>query len=117
MINAPVKRNVYIGLISVYIWDSLRLIRFTRGLHWFTEGLHRPMRGITRTGNLLFFIVFLEKIKCYFILYNYYLVYLQRKIIDYGKGYTRTFDTWIAEYEAERLVFQQYFCRLYSIYA
>lgn len=28
---------------------------------------------------------------------------MQRKIIDYGKGYTRTFDTWITEYEAERL--------------
>ena len=31
------------------------------------------------------------------------MVYLQRKIIDYAKGYTRTFDTWITEYEAERL--------------
>lgn len=28
---------------------------------------------------------------------------MQRKIIDYGKGYIRTFDTWIIEYEAERL--------------
>ena len=74
-------------------------------------------RKTTRAGNLLFFIVVLEKIKYYFIPYNYYLVYLQRKIIDYGKGYTRTFDTRIKGNETERLVFQQYFCRLYSIYA
>lgn len=42
---------------------------------------------------------------CYFIPYNYYLVYLQYKIIDYGKGYTRTFDTRIKGNETERLVF------------
>lgn len=59
-------------------------------------------RRTTRTGNLFFFIVVLEKIKYYFVPYNYYLIYLQPKIIDYGKGYTRTFDTWITEYEAER---------------
>jgi len=44
------------------------------------------------------------------------LVYLQQKIVDYGKGYTRTFDTRIKGYEAERLVFQQYFCCLYGIH-
>ena len=95
----------------------MRLIKLAKDSHWFTEGLHRTMRRIKRAVNLLFFIAVLEKIRYYFIPYKYYLVYLQRKIIDYGKGYTRTFDTRIKGYEAERLVFQQYFCRLYSIYA
>ena len=64
----------------------------------------------------LLFYCFSGKIKYVFILYNDYLVYLQHKKKDYGKGYTRTFDTWVREHEAERLVCQQHIGGLYGIY-
>ena len=64
----------------------MRLIKLAKDSHWFTEGLHRTVRRIKRAVNLLFFIAVLEKIKCYFILYNYYLVYLQHNRNEYGKS-------------------------------
>nr|DAN58827.1 MAG TPA: hypothetical protein [Caudoviricetes sp.] len=95
----------------------LRRKTLAKGLHKLTNGLNRCVVGQIEGGLSLFFLYFMKKINSYFIPYKYYLVYLHHKNISYGKSYTRTFDTRIKANEAERLVFQQHFCRLYCIYA
>ena len=94
----------------------LRRKTLTKGLHKLTNGLNRCVVGQIEGVLSLFFVLY-EKINSYFIPYKHYLVYLHHNNISYGKSYTRTFDTRIKGNEAERLVFQQHFCRLYGIYA
>ena len=60
--------------------------------------------------------VFFELLIYNFIPYNYYLVYLHKNYMSYGKGYTRTSFIYIGGYKEKGLVLQQHIGGLYRIY-
>lgn len=59
------KRNVYIGLILVYIEGLLRLIRRTKGLHRATERLHWTVERLKRAVFRSSFLVSISRESLY----------------------------------------------------